>query len=272
MRVGDRADLLVWQPNGTTLAVVHGSDLLLYNGDTGALLQTLTGHNGLIRSCAWNLDGDRLATTCRDAVLRIWDTQAGTLLKALAVNDLQEKLGIVSWSPDGRFLAYSTELQPSPQAVPDAQPATITSVVRALDASSFALVHELRGHLGAVRVMSWRPSGDLLASISNDKAIVWDTHLGKQRFMVERSSLQISDTAYSPDGRKLWSTGDDRIVRLWEAESGAEFQQIAGHKGQVTCVAWHPNSSSIAIGRSDGVVVIVPQEESLQQIAKQEHV
>jgi WD40 repeat protein len=184
------------------------------------------------------------------------------------MQDPREKLGPASWSPDGRFLAYSTEKQPDLHLLADDQQATGTSLVCILDALSLDPIHEFSGHLGAVRVFSWRPSGDLLASISNDRAIVWDVQLGKQRFAVERSAMQITDTAYSPDGRSLWSTSNDQVVRLWEADSGAEFQQSADHGGQVTCVAWHPTGASIAVGRSDGAVVIVPREDHPQQIAR----
>ena len=38
------------------------------------------------------------------------------------------------------------------------------------------------------------------------------------------------------DGRIL-STSEDKTLRLWDAESGAELRRFEGHEGAVTCVA-----------------------------------
>jgi WD40 repeat protein len=259
--LSDQASLMTWQPNGTALAAVRGFDVLVYDGDSGVLLCTLTGHRNLIRSCAWSPSGQLLVTTCRDAVLRIWKVGSGALVEAADHAPGSKKLGLASWSPDGRYLAYSSELPPDFGAVPAGGLPSSLSAIRILSASSFDLLHELRGHANAVRILSWHPGGSLLASISNDRAIVWDVLLGQQKFGVEQAALSVIDTAYSPDGSALWTSGEDRVVRLWDAESGRERRRSAGHGGRVTSVAWHPDSTSVAIARSDGVALVVRADE-----------
>ncbi len=259
--LSEQVDLVVWQPNGTALAVVRGRDLNLYDGATGSLLHTLTGHTGMIRSCAWSPDGHRLATTCRDAVLRIWDAERGVREKALDASNNQESLGLAAWSPNGRFLAYTSEFRPASKPMLAGE----LAVIRILDATSFALLHELRSHVTPVRALEWHPSGEFLASVSSDKAAVWRVPVGELRFAVERDRLSITRVAYSPDGQILLSTGDDQSIRFWNVESGQEFRSSPGHAGKITDVAWHSDSKSVAIARSDSVALLIALKELPQR-------
>jgi hypothetical protein len=255
-RLTDEADLMLWQPGGSTLAVTTGVELRVYEGVGPPGLRTIFRHDMPIRACAWSPDGRHLASTGRDGTLRVWDPVAGIELTRLEGSREQENLGLVRWSPDGRFLAYTAELRTldSPQQ-------TTSPVIRILDATSMALLCELRGHATPVRVFDWHPAGALLASVSNDRAVVWDVSAAQQRFTMERSQLFITDYAYSPDGTMLVSVGDDRVVRLWNVDSGEEVRRSDGHGGWVTGVGWHPDSTLFAVARSDGVALLIRPKE-----------
>src|SRR5262249_33051163 len=56
---------------------------------------------------------------------------------------------------------------------------------------------------------------------------------------------------YSPNGRILASGGDDKLVRLWNAETGKELQVCAGHTEAVLRLAFSPDSATLASTGAD---------------------
>ena len=55
----------------------------------------------------------------------------------------------------------------------------------------------------------------------------------------------------SPDGRFLVSGGMDGVVRLWDAESGAEIRSFLGHTERVSACTFSPDGSRILSTSSD---------------------
>ncbi|MGB3717250.1 MAG: hypothetical protein WA996_22740, partial [Candidatus Promineifilaceae bacterium] len=61
---------------------------------------------------------------------------------------------------------------------------------------------------------------------------------------------------YSPDGRLLASTSNDRTLRLWDADSGENLARLAGHEDLAIRSAFNPDGSLIASVSWDGTVRI----------------
>ncbi|MBV8629417.1 MAG: TIR domain-containing protein, partial [Silvibacterium sp.] len=54
-------------------------------------------------------------------------------------------------------------------------------------------------------------------------------------------SAWVSGVAIAPDGRRAISASEDKTLKVWDLESGAELHTLAGHSGWVTSVAVTPD-------------------------------
>ena len=60
----------------------------------------------------------------------------------------------------------------------------------------------------------------------------------------------------SPDAKRILSGGNDRTVRLWDTQSGAELQCFQGHTENVCSVAFLRDGKRLVSGSADGTVRI----------------
>jgi hypothetical protein len=61
----------------------------------------------------------------------------------------------------------------------------------------------------------------------------------------------ILSIAFSPDGQRALSGGEDNTVRLWELASGREIRPLEGHTGEVLAVAFSPDGKRALSGSMD---------------------
>jgi WD40 repeat protein len=61
---------------------------------------------------------------------------------------------------------------------------------------------------------------------------------------------------FSPDGKRLASGGADRMVHLWDVESGKRLSTLEGHTHHVTAVGWDLDGREVSSGAADGIVKV----------------
>lgn len=237
-----------------SMAVANKGRMLVLAGkegkvsiDTRRLAHLLTGHTGEVTSLAYSADGTQIASGGIDKSVRLWKTDDGATIRAItghtdAVTDVAYgTAGVVSlgkdktlrvWNPANGAAVQTITLPmvASKMAVNAAATrATLAATdnqVYVWDLASGKPVERFLGHEGAVQQVAATADGEKVVSISADKtARLWNNRV--QQFVVA-DAARAHAVAVLPDGSGWLTSGDDRIVKLWNAESDKPVRQFSG--------------------------------------------
>ncbi|SDM67247.1 WD40 repeat domain-containing protein [Pedobacter antarcticus] len=158
-----------------------------------------------VRSIAVSPDRRHLAFGCKDHAIRIYDLHDYSLLHILQKHD--RPVTSVQYSPDGKYLVSGGR---------DAQ-------LHFWSRADYELKHSIPAHLYSIYAIAFHPTLPYFATASQDKSIkLWgsdDLKLYKI-LSIEKGTHghthSINKLVWSTDGRYLLSTGDDKLVIVWE--------------------------------------------------------
>jgi WD40 repeat protein len=247
------------------------------------LLQ-LKGHSEAILSVAFSIDGQRIVTASRDNTAKVWDVATGTNLITLRGHRLQVESAAFSW--DGKQIVTASEDQ----------------TAKVWDSVTGQELFTLKGHSSGLYSAVFSPDGRLIVTGSQDQTVkVWDAEATREFITLDGQNPKLCGLAFSPDGTRLvtgsydgeakvWDVITGRIlfrlagtdavyspdgrqiattrgwVKLWDAESGRELGQFAGHKARVDGVAYSPDGQRIVTCSGDGTAVVWEASSGKEQV------
>jgi WD40 repeat protein len=208
--------MAIFSPDGRQILTSSDIEATLWDANTGAKLLTYTGHDRQIWGVAFSPDGKRAATTSEDGTAKVWDVSAGDTLVTLAGHpDIVTR---VRFLQDGNHLVTSGT----------------DKTLRIWDLSRKRGVEEstLQGHYaGWNTTLALSPDWTRIAANEPDGAIrIWslDSNQESSR-MRDGHKGHLWAVAFSPNGRKLITAGDNNLVYVWDTESGQKLLTLSGH-------------------------------------------
>ncbi len=315
----DKVRAVAWSPSGDHLASSDVGEIKVWDARTDPEHMVLRGRDAVkTRDVAWSPDGALIAVTAQSDArtgqstnLWVWESATGRLARDLSeatynteTTSLFTSMS-VSWSPDGRILAWSDPhdcssvrtaevatgrlihkllaSSVSPIGVIDgvaAQMAVWSSDGSRLISSDFTGVNVVwdpatgRG-LNAFRgglAVAWNPDGTRLAVAEKTGGITLrDAATGRVLLPLGVHGGVVVSLAHDSDGHRLASAGWDGVVRVWDLTGGREPLTLAGYSKRVFRVAGHPEGKRLASAGEDGTVRIWNAETGQEILSLRGH-
>jgi len=224
----------------------HPPAPIVYQRDVVGKIYSLEGHTGRVTSAAFSPTGVFAFSGGEDETVWKWDAQTG--------QDLLEMAGpagavlSLDVSSDGRQLLALVAGQsgsPSPgNAVCIWQTAT-GKMDQRFDIED-----------GEVRDAVFQPHSPqhVLLAYAAGTIRLFDLTSSEEIRQYNGHTGPVRCVAFSADGTKVLSGGEDGTVRLWDREQGTEVFSMAGHQGAVTDVAFSPRADCAISGGVDRTV------------------
>ena len=230
----------VFSADGQVVATVARDRVAkLWSSRDGHLIGTLAGHVGDVTHAAFSRDGQRLLTS-GDTSVRLWNLGAPRANVVLPGG--REPVASATFSPDGSLVATGSGILTSAGEI------SVDPVLRLWNASSGALLAELRRHTEQVGHLAFSPDGRRLVSLSRDNSIrVWDvSDPARARELLKIDAGHTNEIALSPDAELLASGGADGHVLLWQLASGRKLATLKGHTEPIMRLSFSADGRMLA--------------------------
>ncbi|KAL5127629.1 Transcriptional corepressor LEUNIG [Glycine soja] len=197
----------------------------------GYSLRTFTGHSSSVMSLDFHPNKDDLICSCDvDGEIRYWSINNGSCARVSKGGTAQMR-----FQPRlGRYLAAAAE-----------------NVVSILDVETQACRYSLKGHTKSIHSVCWDPSGEFLASVSEDSVRVWTLGSGSEGECVHELSCngnKFHSCVFHPTYSSLLVS-----LELWNMTEN-KTMTLSAHEGLIAALAVSTVNGLVASASHDKFV------------------
>ncbi len=238
-----------FSPDGSKIVTAsYDNTAIIWDVASGSILHELHGHTDWVSGASFSVDGLRVVTSSYDSTAIVWDIDTGLALYRLeghtnGINSAKfNSLGtqVVTASGDDTAIVW------------DVTPGNIVSII----------------NIGANRVTSasFSPDGNyfvtascetlLYSQCAEPSLVLRDTTTGNVTMSLQGHSGWVTSTSFSPDGRFLVTSSEDKTANVWDLTEGIIRFQLLGHTSAVNRSRFSADGSQVITASNDGTVII----------------
>ena len=224
--------------------------------------QSIEAHQGFLRAVAVSRDGQLVATSGNDNMVRLWTAAEGTLVSELAGHE--SHVYNLAFHPEGQFLV-SADLK----GVLKQWDIASGEEIRQFDASKiYKYDSGFRADIGGVRGMAFSADGRYLAAsgttkvtnafagVGNPAVVLLDWESGKEiQLLVAKETFNgvCWGVAFHPDGFIVGASGGGGggFLLFWKPDEPVAFHRFK-LPNTVRDMALHPDGLRVAVAHYDG--------------------
>ncbi|KAF3505962.1 hypothetical protein F2Q69_00009711 [Brassica cretica] len=204
------------------------------SGSSKAITMFGTDGTATLTSPSNQLD-DLICSCDTDGEIRYWSINNGSYTRVYKGGSTQ-----LRFQPRvGKYLAASS-----------------ANVVSVLDVETQACRHSLQGHANQINSVCWDPSGDFLASVSEDMVKVWTLGTGSEGECVHELSCngnKFQSCVFHPTYPSLLVIGCYQSLELWNMSEN-KTMTLPAHEGLIASLAVSTATGLVASASHDKLV------------------
>ncbi|GMI84236.1 ROTUNDA 2, LEUNIG [Hibiscus trionum] len=206
----------------------------------GYSLRTFVGHSGNVMSLDFHPTKDDLICSCDgDGEIRYWSINNGSCARAFKGGTAPGTAQLRFQPRLGKYLAAAAE-----------------NVVSILDTETQTCRPSLQGHTKLIHSVCWDPSGELLASVSEDFVRVWSFGSGSEGECVHELSCngnKFHSCVFHPTYKSLLVIGCYQSLELWNMSEN-KTMTLSAHEGLIAALAASPVTRLVSSASHDKFV------------------
>jgi len=233
--------LAVWcvhfSPNRRHLASSSSDKTIrIWDYHRGECVAILTGHTEFIRSVAFSSNGRWLVSGSDDKTVKVWAVETGECFRTFSLHDNivrsvtfhPNNHEVISGSDDGKIRGWNID-SGEPIWTLDQK-----SIVSSIDIDP--------------------KTQEILTGGENQSVRLWTKDYCLHTW--QGYTTLARNASFSPDGQLLASSHDDRIIRLWDVETGKCVKTLTGHHHIIWQVIFNSDDKLLVSASSDKTVKI----------------